>query len=248
MVAMLSAEERERYRRQIPLIGEAGQEKLRGSKVLIAGAGGLGSPLALYCAAAGVGHIRIIDPDVVSRSNLNRQVLYTEADIGRPKVEAAAERLCSFNPDIRVEPVRESLSPENIAGLVRGMDIILDALDTYAARFILNQQAVVQGVPMIHGAVGGFCGQMALIVPGRTPCLACIILHPPADADVPVMGIAAGMIGLLQAGAAIRFLLGDHHTGLSELVLWDGSCGRLDSIPMERDPGCMICGDGRNAG
>lgn len=239
---MLSGTESERYLRQIPLIGEEGQEKLRGAKVLIVGAGGLGTPAALYLAAAGVGQIRIIDPDRVDRTNLNRQILHTEKDIGRPKVRSAAEKLRALNPEVEIEPIEDALREENSDPLVRGMDLLLDALDNFQARYILNRAAVSCGIPLIHAAVNGLSGQMTTVIPGKTPCLECIFPHPPPAARPPVLGITAGMLGLLQAGEALRLLLSQNAVAANRLLVWDGREASLEYIPMDRDPCCRVCG------
>jgi adenylyltransferase/sulfurtransferase len=239
---MLSGTESERYLRQIPLIGEEGQEKLRGAKILIVGAGGLGTPAALYLAAAGVGQIRIIDPDRVDRTNLNRQILHTEKDIGRPKVHSAAEKLRALNPEVEIEPIEDALREENSDPLVRGMDLLLDALDNFQARYILNRAAVSCGIPLIHAAVNGLSGQMTTVIPGKTPCLECIFPHPPPAARPPVLGITAGMLGLLQAGEALRLLLSQNAVAANRLLVWDGREASLEYIPMDRDPCCRVCG------
>lgn len=239
---MLSGVESERYLRQIPLIGNDGQERLQAASLLIVGAGGLGTPAALYLAAAGVGRIRIVDPDIVDRTNLNRQILHAEKDIGRPKVHSAAEKLRALNPDVEIEPIKDALREENSVPLVSGMDLLLDALDNFQARYILNRAAVSCGIPLIHAAVNGLSGQMTTIIPGKTPCLECIFPHPPPAAQPPVLGITAGMMGLLQAGESIRLLLSQNAVAASRLLVWDGRDASLEYIPMDRDPCCRVCG------
>ncbi len=182
---MLSERERERYARQLPILGEEGQEILRLSSVCVAGAGGLGCPVALYLAAAGVGHIRIVDPDRVDRSNLNRQILHAEPDISRFKVESAAEKLRRLNPDIRIEPMPVAIDEGNADQLTGGMHLLLDALDSYSARYLLNRIAHERDIPLVHAAVSGFHGQITTIIPGETPCLRCIIPHPPEEIARP---------------------------------------------------------------
>ncbi|OPX66249.1 MAG: putative adenylyltransferase [Methanoregulaceae archaeon PtaB.Bin056] len=241
---MLSKRERERYSRQLPLIGEEGQERLHDASVCVAGAGGLGSPVLLYLAAAGVGHLRLVDPDRVERSNLNRQVLHAEPDISRFKVESAADKLRALNPEITIEALPVAVNSGNVSGLAAGMDLLLDALDNYEARYLLNRAALDRGIPLVHAAVNGFFGQMTTIVPGETACLQCALPHPPEGVDASIIGVTAGIIGLLQALEAIKILIREGELAKNVLVVWDGRCGRLDQIPLVRDPACMACGAG----
>ncbi|MCU0631582.1 MAG: HesA/MoeB/ThiF family protein [Methanolinea sp.] len=241
---MLSERERQRYIRQLPLIGEEGQERLQSASVCIAGAGGLGSPVSLYLAAAGVGHIRLIDPDRVERSNLNRQILHAEPDLFRFKVESAADKLEALNPDIRIEPLPVAFNVENASRVAFGMDLLLDALDNYEARYLLNRVAFDQGTPLVHAAVSGFHGQLTTLIPGETPCLQCIMPYPPEGEYSPVLGVTAGILGLLQALEAIKLLIREGELATNILMVWDGRCGRLDQIPLTRDLGCVVCGAG----
>lgn len=239
---MLSERERERYARQLPIVGEEGQEILHSSSICVAGAGGLGCPVALYLAAVGVGHIRIVDPDRVDRSNLNRQILHAEPDISRFKVESAAEKLRRLNPDIRIEPMPVAIDEGNADQLTGGMHLLLDALDSYSARYLLNRMACERGIPLVHAAVSGFHGQLTTIIPGETPCLRCIIPHPPEEIAPPVLGATAGIVGTLEALEAIKVLTGMGDAAKNILFVWDGRSGRLDQIPVSRDPGCPVCG------
>jgi len=241
---MLSERERERYSRQLPLIGEEGQERLHCASVCVAGAGGLGSPALLYLAAAGVGHLRLVDPDRVERSNLNRQILHAEPDISRFKVESAADKIRALNPDIKIEALPVAVNAGNAQALAGGMDLLLDALDNYEARYHLNRAALDQGIPLVHAAVNGFFGQMTTIVPGETACLQCAFPYPPERVDTSVIGVTAGIIGLLQALEAIKILICEGEVAKNVLVVWDGRCGRLDQIPLVRDPACPVCGRG----
>lgn len=239
---MLSDRERERYARQLPMLGEEGQEILRSSSVCVAGAGGLGCPVALYLAAAGIGYIRIVDPDRVDRTNLNRQVLHAEPDISRFKVESAAEKLQRLNPDIRIEPTPLAIDEGNVERVTSGIDVILDALDSYQPRYLLNRVAYERGIPFVHAAVSGFHGQLTTIIPGETPCLRCIIPHPPERASSPVLGATAGIVGTLEALEAIKVLTGMGDVAKNILLVWDGRSGRLDQIPVGKDPECPVCG------
>ncbi|MFH0967191.1 MAG: HesA/MoeB/ThiF family protein, partial [Methanobacteriota archaeon] len=175
----LSGDESERYLRQILIFGDSGQVLLRDAHVFIAGCGGLGCPIAMYLAAAGVGTLTIVDPDIVSISNLNRQLLHWTSDIGKEKVISAQEKLSDFNPGIRVSCYGESITQDTIRTLAQGADIIIDAVDTMDTRHILNEYAVMTQKPFIHGAVNGLSGQMMVYVPGKTACLRCLIRDPP---------------------------------------------------------------------
>jgi len=239
---MLSERERQRYMRQLSLIGDEGQERLRSASVCVAGAGGLGSPVSLYLAAAGIGHIRLIDPDRVERSNLNRQVLHAEPDISRFKVESAADKLRALNPDIQIEPIPVAIHDENSLRMTSGMDLLVDALDSYQARYLLNRVAYIQNIPLVHAAVSGFHGQLTTVIPGETACLQCTMPYPPEGKSPPVLGATAGVVGILQALEVIKLLLHVGDVARNVLLVWDGKCGRLDQIPIERDPGCPVCG------
>lgn len=239
---MLSDRERERYARQLPLFGDGGQERLKDAVVFIAGAGGLGSPAALYLAAVGAGEIRIADSDVVDRSNLNRQILHGEADIGRPKVDSAAESLRALNPEITVIPHHTPIHESNAASLADGADLIIDATDTFQTRYILNRVALGKGIPFIHGAIRGFDGQATTIIPGETACLRCIFPEMPPAEISPVVGTAPGVIGTIQANEAIRYLLGMDPLLSGRLLLWSGDGARMETVDCDRDPGCPDCG------
>lgn len=241
---MLSERERERYTRQLPLIGEKGQERLCSASVCVAGAGGLGSPVLLYLAAAGIGRLRLVDPDRVERSNLNRQVLHAEPDISRFKVDSAADKLLALNPDIRIDALPVAVNSHNVSRVASGMDLLIDALDNYEGRYLLNRAACDYGIPLVHAAVNGFHGQMMTVIPGETACLRCAVTCPPEGGDNAVLGVTAGIVGLLQALEAIKILVGEGELARNMLVVWDGRCGRLDQIPLARDPECPVCGGG----
>ncbi|MDD3857181.1 MAG: HesA/MoeB/ThiF family protein, partial [Methanoculleus sp.] len=183
---MLTERERERYARQILLFGEEGQERLKGAKVFIAGAGGLGCPIALYLAVAGVGEIRIVDRDTVERTNLNRQVLHRERDIGELKARSAEAKLREANPDIRIKAFATTIDETNVPDLVGDADLIVDAMDNFPTRYLLNREALRSSVPLIHGAIRGFDGQATTIIPGRTACLECIFPEAPPAEVFPV--------------------------------------------------------------
>lgn len=243
-MTMLSLVERERYLRQIPLLGETGQERLRDAAVLVAGAGGLGSVCAQMCACAGFGKIRIVDNDVVERHNLNRQVLYAARDHGLFKVDVAARRLRENNPLISVEPVRETITRESIGGLVCGIDVIIDGMDNYDARYILDDAAFGEGIPLVHGAVNGFYGQVSSVIPGKTPCLHCIVPHPPPSGNIPILGVTVGTVGSIQVAEAIKLVTGLGKPIAGRMLLWDGLMGEAEVIPVSRDPSCTRCNGG----
>jgi len=239
---MLSKEQKERYRRQIAVFGEDGQEKIGSTRLLIAGAGGLGSTAALFAAMAGFGTIRIIDPDCIEETNLNRQLLYREADIGRPKAETAAKALHAINSSIDVEPVFAAIGTVPVRNLIRGFDVVIDGLDNYPARLLLADAAWQCGIPFIHGAVEGFYGQVCTIIPSTSPCLFCIVPNPPPVRETPIIGVTTGVIGCVQVTEAIKLATG---TGLpisDHLWLWDGIRQKSDRLRIERIPTCHVCG------
>lgn len=241
---MLLERERERYARQILLFGEEGQERLKAAKVFIAGAGGLGCPIALYLAVAGIGEIRIADQDTVDRTNLNRQVLHWERDLGTPKAGSAEAKLREANPDIRVEAFATTIDETNVRDLVAGADLIVDAMDNFPTRYLLNREALRSGVPLIHGAIRGFDGQATTIVPGKTACLECIFPEAPPAEVFPVVGTTPGVIGAIQANEAIKYLLGREDLLANRLLLWDGMATTLETYTVERRPDCLACGGG----
>ncbi|PKL62853.1 MAG: adenylyltransferase [Methanomicrobiales archaeon HGW-Methanomicrobiales-2] len=239
---MLLQRERERYARQILLFGEEGQERLKDAKVFIAGAGGLGCPVALYLAVAGVGEIRLVDRDTVDRTNLNRQVLHWERDLGTPKAGSAEAKLREANPDIQIEALAVTIDETNVRDLVAGADLIVDAMDNFPTRYLLNREALRAGVPLLHGAIRGFDGQATTIVPGRTACLECIFPEAPPAEVFPVVGTTPGIIGLIQANEAIKYITGTGDPLLNRLLLWDGLSATLETFTVEQRPGCPACG------
>lgn len=244
MKPTLSAEELERYDRQIYIqdIGPAGQEKLKKAKIFICGAGGLGSPAAIYLAAAGIGAITLFDYDEVVRSNLNRQVLHQEADIGRRKVDSAKEKLSKLNPHVVVTTGCDAVTAENANRLVSGHDVIIDALDNPETRYILNKAALDLGVAFIHGAVNGFEGRVMTVIPGST-CLRCLYRGPVASAPkFPVIGVTPAVIGALQATEAIKYLLGIGELLTDRLLTYDGLKLKWREFKVRKNPRCDHCG------
>ncbi len=239
---MLSARELERYKRQILLFGEEGQERLKSAELFIAGAGGLGCPVALYLAAAGVGTITIVDNDLVEQTNLNRQILHYDRDTGRKKTASAGEKLRGINPDITVNAVDATIEEKNVVRLVGRADGIVDALDNFPARYLLNKTAIRNRIPLFHGAIRGMYGQATTVIPGQTPCLACIFPNAPPEDEFPVIGATAGFIGMVQATEAIKYLIQDGRLLTNRLLVWDGRESRAEEIAIERDPACPCCG------
>ena len=243
----LSDAEVARYARQLllPGLGEEGQERLKEARIFIAGAGGLGSPVAIYLAAAGLGNLTVADSDVVDQSNLNRQILHYDRDIGEKKIVSAQEKLEELNPDITVRVIDARIDEKNAGRLVGRSDGIVDCLDNFPTRYILNRTALGKGIPLFHGAIRGMYGQATTLIPGKTPCLACIFPKPPPPEVFPVVGVTPGVIGTVQATEVLKFLLGTGELLAGRLLLWDGLGARASEICVERNPSCMVCGGTR---
>jgi molybdopterin/thiamine biosynthesis adenylyltransferase len=240
-----SDEEVERYARHLVLreIGGPGQQRLKAARALIVGAGGLGAPAALYLAAAGVGELAIVDADTVALSNLQRQVLFTAADEGRVKVEAAAERLAALNANVRVTPIADMLSEANARELVRGCDLVLDGTDDFAARFAVNAACVAEGVTLVSGAIGRWTGQVGVFA-GR-PCYRCLVPEIPPDAEtcaaVGVVGALAGVIGSVMALEAVKLIAGAGAPLTGRLLIYDALAGETRTVRVGADPQCPVC-------
>jgi adenylyltransferase/sulfurtransferase len=247
----LDQAEIERYRRHLalPEVGLEGQLKLRSASVLVVGAGGLGSPVALYLAAAGVGRIGLVEFDVVDRSNLQRQILYGTADVGRAKLDVAVERLRDVNPHVVLEPHAERLTAANAAALLERYDIVVDGTDNFPTRYLVNDACVLAGKPFVHGSIFRFEGQLSLFRPGRGPCYRCLFPEPPPAGAVPscaeggVLGVLPGIVGTLQATEVLKWLLGRGEGLLGRLLLVDALECRFRELEVRRDPACPICGD-----
>jgi molybdopterin-synthase adenylyltransferase len=239
---MLSERERERYKRQVMLFGEDGQERLKQAEIFIAGAGGLGSPIAIYLAVAGVGTITIADMDVVDQSNLNRQILHYDRDIGKKKTLSAKEKLTAINPDITIRAIDCRIDETNAADLAGNADGIVDAMDNYPTRYLLNDIAIAKNIPLFHGAIRGFYGQATTIIPGKTPCLKCIFPKAPPKEVFPVVGVTPGVIGTVQATEVLKYLLKSGDLLTNRLFIWDGLLARGEEIYAERIPCCPACG------
>ena len=240
-----------RYSRQIILreVGGQGQKKLMRSSVLVVGAGGLGSPAALYLAAAGVGKIGIIDCDKVDLSNLQRQLLHETKDIGRPKIESAKEKLLAVNPEIKVVDYNEKLGVDNVFDIIQGWDFVVDGSDNFPTKFLLNDACVVKNVPLSHGGILRFVGMTMTILTESGPCYRCFAPEAPPPGMVPscqesgVLGSVAGVVGSLQATEALKYLLGVGDLLVGRLVLFDALEMHFEEFEVRRNPNCPVCGD-----
>jgi molybdopterin/thiamine biosynthesis adenylyltransferase len=247
----------ERYARHLVLreIGGPGQQALKAARVLIVGAGGLGAPAALYLAAAGVGTLGLIDPDTVALSNLQRQVLYTGADIGRAKTQAAAEHLTALNGEIDIIALDQALTPANARGLVRGYDLVLDGTDDFAVRFAVNDACLAEGKTLVSGAIGRWSGQIGVYGAGltrgrplgeRQPCYRCLVPEIPPEAEtcavMGVVGALAGVIGSMMALEAIKLIAGAGEALNGRLLIYDALDGEARTVRLSPDPDCPACG------
>lgn len=242
----------QRYARQInlPEVGEAGQARLAGSRVLVLGAGGLGSPAALYLTAAGVGTIGIVDDDIVDRSNLQRQVLHADARVGMPKVYSAQAALLALNPRLSFVPHMTRLTADNAVSLVRDYDLVLDGSDNFATRYALNDACSPLGIPLVHAAIYRFEGQASVIWPARGgPCYRCLFPEAPPPELAPscveagVLGVLPGLLGMIQATEALKILLGIGEVPLGRLLCVDTLRSEFRSLQVPRDPACPVCGE-----
>src|SRR5436190_13640954 len=250
-MSSLSAQEVLRYSRHtiLPEFGAEGQARLKAGRVLIVGAGGLGSPAALYLAAAGVGTIGLVDFDTVDITNLQRQILYGTADVGRPKLEAAVARLHDINPHIQIDAHNTPFGAGNARALVDSYDVIVDGTDNFSTRFLVNDACVMGGKPNVYGSVFRFEGQAAVFATKGGPCYRCLHPEPPPAGLIPncaeagVLGVLPGMIGMIQATEAIKLLTGIGTTLAGSLLLYDAMRMRFRTITLPRDPACPVCGD-----
>jgi molybdopterin/thiamine biosynthesis adenylyltransferase/rhodanese-related sulfurtransferase len=249
---VLSKEQKQRYSRHllIPEVGSEGQAKLIDSKVLLIGAGGLGSPAMLYLAAAGVGTLGIVDFDVVDVSNLQRQVVHTTDRVGRKKTDSAAEAIRALNPEVKVVAHEEMLTDSNVDRLIEGYDVVLDGTDTFETRYWLNDAAVRARIPVVHASVFRFEGQLTVFQPYVGPCYRCLYPTPPPPELAPgcsvagVLGVVPGVMGLLQATEAIKVLLGIGDPLIGRLLIYDALDASFQELTLRRDPHCPACGDG----
>ncbi|HEY8648927.1 MAG TPA: molybdopterin-synthase adenylyltransferase MoeB [Candidatus Limnocylindria bacterium] len=247
----LTGEQAQRYSRHllIPEVGERGQHRLLASKVLLIGAGGLGSPAALYLAAAGVGTLGIVDSDTVDLTNLQRQILHTTDRIGRPKVESATETITALNPDVKVIAYPERLTAANIDRIIAGYDVVVDGADNFPTRYLLNDASIKHGIPVVHGSIYRFEGQLTVFKPGAGPCYRCLFHQPPPPelapscAEAGVLGVLPGIVGTLQANEALKLLLGIGEPLIGRYLLIDALDASFREVKLRRDPACPACGD-----
>jgi adenylyltransferase/sulfurtransferase len=240
-----------RYSRHflLPEVGEEGQAKLLDAKVLMVGAGGLGSPSAYYLAAAGVGTIGIIDHDVVDLSNLQRQILHTNDRIGEPKTESARKTLQGLNPDVNVIPIPERLTSENIMEIIKNYDIVVDGCDNFATRYLVNDACVMTGKPNVHGSIFQFEGQVTVFYPGKGPCYRCLYPEPPPPGMAPscaeagVLGVLPGLIGTIQAVETIKLILGKGDSLVGRLLHFNTLTMEINTLRLREDPDCPMCGE-----
>jgi adenylyltransferase/sulfurtransferase len=242
---MLTQDELERYDRQIILdgFGKEGQEKLKQARVVIAGGGGLGSASSTYLAAAGVGTIRIIDYDCVELSNLNRQILHWDKDIGTGKVLSASTKLKQLNPHIKIEPMNETINETSASCLVAGFDVIIDAMDNLTTRYALNRAAIENNIPFIHGAVHGFEGRVMTIIPGQTACLKCHYRGTDPQGKFPVIGVTPAVIGSIQAAETIKYITGTGTLLTNRLLIFNGLNMKFTELAVNKNPDCEHCGN-----
>ncbi len=248
----LSPERRARYSRHllIPEIGEEGQLKLLDSRILLIGAGGLGSPASLYLAAAGVGHIGIIDADIVDESNLQRQIAHSLNTLGTPKVDSAKRAIEALNPDVEVTTYRERLTSENIDRILDdGWEIIVDGADNFPTRYLMNDASVWRGIPVVHGSIYRFEGQVTVFKPGDGPCYRCLYPAPPPPELAPscaeggVLGVLPGIVGTLQTNEALKLAIGMGDPLVGRLLLFDALATDFHEVKIARNPDCPVCGE-----
>ncbi|MDQ1280715.1 MAG: molybdopterin-synthase adenylyltransferase [Thermoproteota archaeon] len=242
----LSMSDLERYNRQMlmPNWGEEGQLKLKSAKIVVAGAGGLGCPVSLYLAAAGIGRLTVIDREKYELSNLNRQVLGWPKDLGKSKAESSVEKLRAFNPNIDLNALVVNLTENNVHDLIHGSNVVIDALDNWKTRFILNEACVKEKIPLIHAGIYGLSGQITTIYPGKGPCLRCIIPEtPPEVKRFPVLGATPGFFAMLQVMEAMKLIIGIGESLIGRLLLFNGEDMNFNSIEINRNPNCTVCKD-----
>jgi len=247
----LTREQAVRYGRHtlLPEVGEEGQLKLLGAKVLLIGAGGLGCPTALYLAAAGVGTLGIIDYDVVDLSNLQRQILHSEDEVGKPKVESASRRLKGINSDIKIVPITEKLSRNNVARILADYDMVVNGCDNFPTRYLINDACVFAKKPLIDGSIFRFEGQVTVFYPDHGPCYRCLYPEPPPPemapscAEAGVLGVLPGIIGSIQAVETIKLIIGKGEPLIGRLLMYDALAEKFREMKIQRDPACPVCGE-----
>jgi adenylyltransferase/sulfurtransferase len=240
---MLTPYDLKRYDRQIQIsgFGKAGQSALKNAKILISGLGGLGFPISVYLVAAGVGRVKIVDHDVVELSNLNRQLLHWDKDIGRRKGASAFEKLSQMNPQTSIEPIDDTITDSNIYDIVDEVDAIVDAMDNFPTRYLLNKAALEKKIPLFHGGVYEFMGQATTILPGRTACLKCIFPQVSSQEKFPILGSIPGVIGGIQVTEVIKYFTKLGNLLENKLLVFDGKALHFDVVEVTRNPHCPDC-------
>ncbi|MGQ9629090.1 MAG: molybdopterin-synthase adenylyltransferase MoeB [bacterium] len=247
----LTDEQIQRYSRHIilPQVGGKGQSRIRRAKVLVVGAGGLGSPVALYLAAAGVGRIGIVDDDVVEISNLQRQIIHSTGEIGVPKVDSAVRAIEALNPDVEAVPMRLRLASENILDVIEGYDIVVEGSDNFPTKFLVNDACVMAGKPLVTAGILRFEGQAMTILPGRSPCYRCVYKEPPPPGAIPrcqeagVLGAVAGIMGSIQASEALKLILGIGEPLSGRVLFLDALRMKFRDVRVPKNPNCPVCGE-----
>ncbi|MBE0513132.1 HesA/MoeB/ThiF family protein [Candidatus Bathyarchaeota archaeon] len=240
-----SSAELERYDRQIRIkgLGKSGQSKLKNARVMVVGAGGLGCPASFYLVAAGIGHVAVVDKETVELSNLNRQILHWSNDLGRPKGVSMVEKLRQLNPEVTVEALQKIVTTHNARQLVKGFTVVVDALDNWRTRFLLNKACVKEKIPFVHAGVYALYGQITTILPGKGPCLQCILPKiPPEEEKFPVLGAVVGTLGLLEALETIKIITGLGEPLVGRMLHFDGETMSFQEIKVERRRSCPVCG------
>ncbi len=246
MGEVLSGSELGRYSRQmlIPGWGEAGQEKIKSAKVIVAGVGGLGCPASIYLAAAGIGKLVIVDKEKFDLSNMNRQILGWHKDIGQFKAETAAKKLRELNPEIKIEPVDSKITEANIRQLVQDADLVVDAMDNWDTRFIINAACVEKEIPFVHAGIYGLYGQLTTIMPGKGPCLRCILPETPKEtATFPIAGATAAFFASLQVLEALKLITGIGKSLIGRMLIFDAEDMSFAVVEIRRNPNCSVCAD-----
>jgi molybdopterin/thiamine biosynthesis adenylyltransferase len=239
----LTEYDRTRYGRQILLFGEEAQRRLKATRLLVAGAGGLGSPVCTYLAVAGIGHLRVVDFDKAELSNLNRQILHWDGDVGRPKVESAREKLVQINPSIEIEVLCERIDESNVDELVGDAVGIVDCMDNFPTRYVLNRATIRRRIPFFHAAIYGFEARVTTFVPGETSCLRCLFGEvAPSSGAFPVVGAAPGVAACIQAMEVIKYFSGFGTPLKDRLLIFDGEAASFRELKLRRDPSCPDCG------
>lgn len=248
-MSALTEKQLERYKRNILLegVGTEGQQKLLQAKILVAGSGGLGSPAAYYLAAAGIGNIGLLDGDRVDLSNLQRQILHSTADLGRQKTESARDKLIALNPDVKITAFGDWLGENNYRDLISSFDLVVDGMDNFPARYLINRACVEQRKPYIFGGVLGYTGQVMTIIPGCGPCLACVFRDVPPEgapscSSIGVLGTVPGIIGAAEATEAVKVILGLGEPLVGRLMTYDALTMGFYEIEIARDQSCPVCG------